>query len=62
MSDKPFKPWHIPLTDEQKAEAIARIRERHEQMLAMGPELWAAQGRNARYRLHAKSSSDTDGD
>ncbi len=64
MSNDGFKTWHEPLTPEAKAENLRRITERHEQMLAMGPHLWAMQGRadKARYRVHTKPSEDTNGD
>lgn len=62
MSNDAFKTWHLPLSDKQRAENLERIRERHQQMLAMGPELWAAQGRNARFKVHSKPSFDTEAD
>ena len=62
MSNDAFKTWHLPLSDKQRAENLERIRERHQQMLAMGPEAWAAQGRKGRFKVHPKSSFDTEAD
>ena len=62
MTVKPFKTWHEPLSPEAKAENLRRITERHEQMLAMGPHLWAMQGRMDKVRYRTKQSQDTDGD
>ena len=51
MNDS-FKPWHIPLSAEAKAEALRRIHERHELLERLGPVAFAALGRadKARYK------------
>lgn len=51
MNDS-FKPWHIPLTAEAKAEALKNITERHRLLEELGPVAFAALGRadKARYK------------
>ena len=45
MSDA-FKPWHLPLSAEAKAEALRRITERHQLRQELGPIAFAALGRS----------------
>lgn len=53
MSDTPAKPWGIPLSPEAKAEAITRINQRHQLLMALGPVAFAKMGRDDKERYKA---------
>lgn len=53
MTKDRFKPWHLPLSPEAKAEAAMRINHRHATLLAVGPAAFAKMGRDDKDRFKA---------